>query len=66
MYQQVIPIQHSRLSKCVPKYSTVFVLIQPFPCGLLVIHGDCPGDSPAPTDSYFPRKSLLVLTLPLS
>lgn len=43
-----------------------FLLIQPFLCGLLVTHGDCPGDSPASADSYFPRKSLLVLTLPLS
>jgi len=26
----------------------------------------CPGDLPAPADSCFPRKSLLVLTLPPS
>lgn len=43
-----------------------FLLVQPFPCSSLVTHGDCPGDLPAPADSYFPRKSLLVLTLPLS
>lgn len=42
-----------------------FLWTQPFPRGLLVSHGDRPGDSPAPADSYFPRNSLLALTLPL-
>lgn len=52
-------------SKILDRFCAVFVN-SAFPLLFAVTCGDCLGDSPAPADSYFPRKSLLVLTLPLS